>query len=96
MNDVKEKAKAFLGKTKERLAKVSRKVWIAIAAVLVALIVVTAIALTLNKQDYAVLVTQVSDTEASNILNFLSEQGVTNYKVEDGNTVMVPRDRRRR
>ncbi len=90
MNDVKEKAKAFLGKTKERLAKVSRKVWIAIAAVLVALIVVTAIALTLNKQDYAVLVTQVSDTEASNILNFLSEQGVTNYKVEDGNTVMVP------
>ena len=90
MNDVKEKAKAFLGKTKERLAKVSRKVWIAIAAVLVALIVVTAIALTLNKQDYAVLVTQVSDAEASNILNFLSEQGVTNYKVEDGNTVMVP------
>jgi flagellar M-ring protein FliF len=90
LNDVKEKAKAFLGKTKERLAKVSRKVWIAIAAVLVALIVVTAIALTLNKQDYAVLVTQVSDTEASNILNFLSEQGVTNYKVEDGNTVMVP------
>nr|WP_326209821.1 flagellar M-ring protein FliF C-terminal domain-containing protein [uncultured Oscillibacter sp.] len=87
---MKEKAKAFLGKTKERLAKVSRKVWIAIAAVLVALIVVTAIALTLNKQDYAVLVTQVSDTEASNILNFLSEQGVTNYKVEDGNTVMVP------
>lgn len=90
MNDVKEKAKAFLGRTKERLKKVSRKVWIAIAAVLVVLIVAAAIALTLNKQNYAVLVTQVSDTEASNILNFLSEQGVTNYKVEDGNTVMVP------
>ena len=42
MNDVKEKAKAFLGKTKERLKKVSRKVWIAIAAVLVVLIVATA------------------------------------------------------
>ena len=90
MNDVKEKAKAFLGKTKERLKKVSRKVWIAIAAVLVVLIVATAVALTLNKQDYAVLVTQVSDTEASNILTFLSDQGVTNYKVEDGNTIMVP------
>lgn len=90
MNDVKEKAKAFLGRTKERLKTVSRKVWIAIAAVLVVLIVAAAIALTLNKQDYAVLVTQVSDTEASNILNFLSEQGVTNYRVEDGNTVMVP------
>ena len=90
MNDVKEKAKAFLGKTKERLKKVSRKVWIAIAAVLVVIIVATAVALTLNKQDYAVLVTQVSDTEASNILTFLSDQGVTNYKVEDGNTIMVP------
>ena len=90
MNDVKEKAKAFLSKAKERLKKISKKVWLVIAAVLVALIVVIAIVLTLNKQDYAVLVTQVSDTEASNILNFLSEQGVTNYRVEDGNTVMVP------
>lgn len=90
MNDVKEKAKAFLGRVKERLKKISKKVWLVIAAVLVALIVVIAVMLTLNKQDYAVLVTQVSDTEASNILNFLSEQGVTNYKVEDGNTVMVP------
>ena len=90
MNDVKEKAKAFLGKTKERLKKISKKVWLVIAAVLVALIVAAAVMLTLNKQDYAVLVTQVSDTEASNILNFLSEQGVTNYRVEDGNTVMVP------
>ncbi|MDE6456722.1 MAG: hypothetical protein K2L38_12685, partial [Dysosmobacter sp.] len=90
MNDVKEKARAFLGKAKERLKRVSKKVWIAIAAVLVVVIVAAAIALTLNKQEYAVLVTQVSDTEASNILNFLSEQGVTNYKVEDGNTVMVP------
>lgn len=90
MNDVKEKAKAFLGRAKERLKKISKKVWLVIAAVLVALIVVIAVMLTLNKQDYAVLVTQVSDTEASNILNFLSEQGVTNYRVEDGNTVMVP------
>ncbi len=90
MNDVKEKARAFLSKTGERLKKISKKVWLVIAAVLVALIVVAAIALTLNKQDYAVLVTQVSDDEASKILTFLSEQGVTNYRVEDGNTVMVP------
>lgn len=90
MNDVKEKVKAFLGKAKERLKKISKKMWIVIAAVLVVLIVAAAVILTLNKQDYAVLVTQVSDDEASKILTFLSEQGVTNYKVEDGNTVMVP------
>lgn len=90
MNDVKEKAKAFLEKAKERLKKISKKMWLVIAAVLVALIVVIAMVLTLNKQDYAVLVTQVSDTEASDILNFLSQQGVTSYKVEDGNTILVP------
>jgi len=90
LNDVKEKAKAFLGKAKERLKKISKKVWLIIAAVLVVLIVAAAVILTLNKQDYAVLVTQVSDSEASKILTFLSDQGVTNYKVEDGNTVMVP------
>ena len=90
MNDVKEKAKALFDKTKERLKKVSRKIWIVIAAVLVVLIVAIAIVLTLNKQDYAVLVTQVSNTEASTILNFLSNRGVTDYKVEDGNTILVP------
>ena len=90
MNDVKEKARALFDKTKERLKKVSRKIWIVIAAVLVALIVAIAIVLTLNKQDYAVLVTQVSNTEASTILNFLSNRGVTDYKVEDGNTILVP------
>ncbi|WP_295751324.1 flagellar M-ring protein FliF C-terminal domain-containing protein [uncultured Oscillibacter sp.] len=87
---MKEKAKALFDKTKERLKKISKKIWIAIAAVLVVLIVAIAIVLTLNKQEYAVLVTQVSNTEASNILNFLSSQGVTNYKVEDGNTILVP------
>lgn len=90
MKDVKEKAKVFLDKAKERLKKVSKKIWLVIAAVLVALIVVIAIMLTLNKRDYAVLVTQVSNTEASTILNFLSNQGVTDYRVEDGNTILVP------
>ncbi len=90
MKDVKEKAKAFLDKTKERLKKISKKIWITIAAVLVVMIVAIAVVLTLNKGNYEGLVTQVSDTEASTILNFLSEQGVTDYKVEDGNTILVP------
>ena len=90
MNDVKEKAKAFLGKAKERLKKISKKVWIAIAAVLVVLIVATAVVLTLNKEEYAVLITQVSNSEAADVLTFLTEQGVTDYKMEDGNTILVP------
>ena len=65
MKDAKEKAKAFLDKTKERLKSISKKVWIAVAAVLVVLIVATAVVLTLNQKEYNVLITQVSDTEAS-------------------------------
>ena len=87
---MKEKAKEYLTKAKELLKKVSKKVWIAIAAVLVILIVVAAVVLTLSKEEYSVLVTQVSNTEASNILTFLSEQGVTDYKVQNGNTILVP------
>lgn len=90
MKDVKEKAKALFQKVKEGVKKVSKKVWIIIAAVLVVLIVAIAVMLTLNKKDYAVLVTQVSDTEAANILSFLNERGVTDYRVEDENTILVP------
>ena len=90
MKDAKEKAKAFLDKTKERLKSISKKVWIAVAAVLVVLIVATAVVLTLNQKEYNVLITQVSDTEASKILTFLNDQGVTDFKVEDGNTILVP------
>lgn len=90
MKDVKEKAGALFQKVKEGVKKVSKKVWIVIAAVLVVLIVAIAIMLTLNKKDYGVLVTQVSDTEAANILTFLSERGVTDYRVEDQNTILVP------
>ncbi len=90
MKDVKEKAKALFDKTKERLKRISKKVWLIIAAVLVVLIVGIAIVLTLNQKEYTVLVTQVSNAEASKILTFLTEQGITDYKVKDGNTILVP------
>lgn len=90
MDGVKEKAKALFGKAKEGVKKVSKKVWIIIAAVLVILIVAIAIMLTLNKKEYAVLVTQVSNTEAADILAFLEGRGVTDYKVENENTILVP------
>lgn len=90
MDGVKEKAKALFGKAKEGVKKVPKKAWIVIAAVLVVLIVVIAVMLTLNKKDYAVLVTQVSDTEAADILTFLEGRGVTDYRVDAENTILVP------
>ena len=49
------------------------------------------IAFFLNNKPYEVLVTGVSSGEASSILTFLEGQGVTNYKVENNDTILVPR-----
>ena len=49
------------------------------------------IAFLLNNKPYEVLVTGVSSGEASSILTFLEGQGVTNYKVENNDTILVPR-----
>ncbi len=86
-----EKLKGFWAKTKEKLGglkKLSKKVLIAIAVVLVA--VIAAVVIVLNNRPYATLVTGVSADEASSILSFLSSQGVTDYKVENNDTILVP------
>lgn len=66
-----------------------KKTWIISAVVLVSVAVL--IAFFLNNKPYEVLVTGVSSGEASSILTFLEGQGVTNYKVENNDTILVPR-----
>ena len=73
---MKEKAKALFDKTKERLKRVSKKIWIAIAAVLVVLIVAIAIVLTLN-QAFPTIVTSGSMLVAAGfIINNISTNAV--------------------
>lgn len=89
MNQFLEKLKAFGGKVKESLKKVSKKVYIAAFVVLV--LVAAAIVFMLNNRPYATLVTDVSADEASTVLNLLSQWGVTDYKVEGSDTILVPK-----
>lgn len=86
-----EKLKGLWGKAKEKLQglkKISKKVLIAIAVVLV--VVIAAVVVALSNRPYATLVTGVSAEEASSILSFLSNEGVTDYKVENNDTILVP------
>lgn len=88
MNKVLDKAKELWGKVWERLKKISRKIYIAAAAALVVLAVILVIVL--NNKPYATLVTGVSMDEMSSVLQLLDTWGVRDYKVENGDTILVP------
>ena len=84
-----EKLKTLWAKLKERLKKISKKVYIIAGAALVVL--AAAVVLVLYNRPYAVLVTGVSSGEASSILSYLDGLGVTDYKVENNDTILVPK-----
>jgi len=88
LNKALEKAKEIFGKVREALKKVSKKVYIAVAAALVVLAVILVVVL--NNRSYAALVTGVSMDEASTVLTLLDSWGVRDYKVENGDTILVP------
>ncbi|WP_040655561.1 flagellar M-ring protein FliF C-terminal domain-containing protein [Oscillibacter sp. 1-3] len=83
-----DKAKAIWGKVWERLKKISKKIYIAAAAALVVLAVILVIVL--NNKPYSTLVTGVSMDEMSSVLQLLDAWGVRDYKVENGDTILVP------
>jgi flagellar M-ring protein FliF len=86
---IKEYWTKFLEEFKKVTGKVSKKVWIAIAAALVLIAVV--ITVVLYNQPYAVLFTGLSSDEASTIMTYLDDQGVTGYRLENGDTILVPK-----
>ena len=69
MNKVLDKAKTLWGKIRERMKKISKKIYIAAAAALVVLAVILVIVL--NNKSYATLVTDVSMDEMSSVLQLL-------------------------
>ena len=85
-----EKLKGLWEKVKETLKKVSKKVYIAAAVVLVALIAVIAVLAATHKPEYSVLFTGLSSSETSSVVTYLDSLGVTDYKVENRDTILVP------
>ena len=83
-----EKVKGILEKVKNALKKVSKKIWILIAAVVSVLAV--GIAIFVNNRPYATLITGASADEAGAVVTWLTEQGITDYRMEGTGTILVP------
>lgn len=83
-----EKVKGYLEKAKTTLGKVSKKIWIIAAVVLVVL--AAGIAIFLNNKPYAMLITSNNQEEIAAVMNWLEEQGYQDYRMDGGNTILVP------
>ena len=87
------KLKGFWEKIKGFFAKLNKKTRILLgvcAAVILVLIV--AAALLLNRKEYATLCTGLTASETSAVISFLSDNGVTDYKIS-GDSILVPAGR---
>lgn len=85
---VKEKLKEGWEKVKTAVGKVSKVVWIIIGIALLA--VLAGIIIFLNTRPYSILVTGASPSEVTTVTTWLEGRGVTDYRVQGNNTVLVP------
>ena len=85
-----EKVKTYWEKVKGVLGKVSKKIWIAVGAVLVITAAVIAFVVASNN-EYEVLFADLNNGDVTNIINYLDGEGFTNYRLEDGDTILVPK-----
>lgn len=84
----KEKLKGVWEKVKTTLGKVSKKIWILIAVVLV--LIIAASIYFYTHRPYAVLIDGASDEETAAVTSWLTEQGVTDWKMQGTGTILVP------
>lgn len=84
---MKEKVKAYLEKAKEFLKKVPKKIYIALVVVVAAAL---AAVIWLNTRPYEVLFTGLNSTDMASIVSYMEESGVTDYKVQNNDTILVP------
>jgi flagellar M-ring protein FliF len=81
-----DKAKAFLEKVKEFVKKHVKAL---IAALVVVVALVAGVLIWSGTRPYEVLFTELNSTEMASILSYMEELGVTDYKVEDADTILV-------
>lgn len=89
---MKEKIKAFGEKVKNFFGKLGKKTIIALGVALGVLVIVAIlVAVSLNNKDYVVLLTGLSTTETSSVVTYLQDNGITDYRMENNDTVLVPK-----
>ena len=87
----KETLRERLEKVRAALGKISKKIWIIIGVCLAAVIGVIIFLVWSNQnKPYAVLIDQANNEEFSSVLNWLQDQGITDYKTEGSSAILVP------
>ena len=71
----------------------SKKTRILLGSLLVLLLVGAAVLIVVMSQtDYAVLFTGLNETDMSSVVSYLEENGVTDYRIQNNDTILVPAD----
>lgn len=86
MQGIGEKVKTFLTGMKRKT-----RIFLGVALGAVILVAVAA-AMILNNRPYEVLFTGLTGDEARTIMTYLDENGVSQYRLEGGDTILVPKD----
>lgn len=88
-----EKIKGFWNKVKEKWGALSKRIKVllgcGVAAVIVALVV---LGLVVSNQNYVPLFSGLNNTDLSSVVTYLSDNGISDYKVQDDGTILVPAD----
>ena len=86
-----EKIKGYLGKVAGWWKAAGKKVKLFLIAGLIAVVAVVAVVLAMQmNQPYTTLFTGLNQTELNEIVSYLSEQGMADYRIEGSDTILVP------
>ena len=86
-----EKVKGFLDKGKQWWSATKKRTKILLSAVLAALVAVIIVASVLSSnQPYVTLFTGLNQTDMATIVTYLSDNGVTDYRISGDDTILVP------
>lgn len=93
MQAIQARLREFWEKIKAFFKKLNKKIRILLGICLVvAVALVIAAVVRMNQKEYAVLFTGLTSTETSTVLQFLGDNGVTDFKIQD-DTILVPKGR---
>lgn len=88
-----EKVKGFLNKGRQLWTGAKKRTKILAAAVLVvAAGAIVAVVVASQNQPYATLFTELSQTDMTAITSYLTENGVSDFRIVEDDTIMVPAD----
>ena len=93
MQAIQTRLKELWGKLKDFFKKLNKTARILlVAGLVVVLALAIALGVKLNQKEYAVLFTGLTSSETSTVIQFLSSNGVTDYRIQ-GDTILVQKGR---